>query len=134
MLTSEDARVWLEETILNDELAHHGVLGMKWGRRKNGSSYSDKTMVRKNRSANRGDVLIKKTGGSAGKATAVAAGKLVAAQVLGNIAGQALSKVPDKRIRNGGAVVGGILVGAYQTKQIVNLVDINNSNKRTLGS
>jgi hypothetical protein len=125
--------MWLEETILNDELAHHGVLGMKWGRRKNGSSYSDKTMVRKNRSANRGDVLIKKSG-SKGKAQAVAAGKLVAAQVLGNIAGSALSKVPDRRIRNGSAIVGGLLVGAYQTKQIINLVDINNSNKRTLGS
>lgn len=34
MPTSEEARDWLAHAIANDELAHYGVPGMKWGHRK----------------------------------------------------------------------------------------------------
>lgn len=38
MLTAEDAKKWLDAQLAPDELAHYGVLGMKWGRRKDRNS------------------------------------------------------------------------------------------------
>lgn len=53
MLTAEDAKKWLDAQLAPDELAHYGVLGMRWGFRKDRRTASGITNRRTDREASK---------------------------------------------------------------------------------
>ena len=119
----------LDET--EDFLAHYGVLGMKWGVRKDGSSRSQKQMARRNKSADRGDARLAKTG-SASRAHLGSIAKYIGTNILATLGFNAVTAITESPgVRAGAIFVAGAVTVRQTIKSAREGIDVSRSEERS---